>query len=132
MSMPFFGTVLKRHSVNGLGILSKKFPIYRWYVTSNSIFIGAIHFISFEKICISNQGEQIYWNHRYQSVSEITNVFASIDGTDCDISEPTPFTPRWFSHKFRGTGIRCEIGVCLRKGRIFGQWERSRTGLMQI
>ena len=37
----------------------------------------------------------------------------SIDGTDCQIQEPTPFSPKWFSHKFNGPGIRYEVGILI-------------------
>lgn|GEM_PF-6123348 len=28
------------------------------------------------------------------------------------------FNPKWFSHKFRGPGIRYEVGICIRTGHI--------------
>lgn len=40
-------------------------------------------------------------------------VCISVDGTDFRIEEPTPFSPKWFSHKFRGSGVRYELGVAL-------------------
>jgi DDE superfamily endonuclease len=42
----------------------------------------------------------------------------SVDGTDCPIQEPTEFSGRWYSHKFKGAGLRYEIGVCLQTGWI--------------
>jgi len=42
----------------------------------------------------------------------------TIDGTDCPIWEPTPFSPRWYSHKFKGAGVRYEVGVCIQTGSI--------------
>lgn len=36
---------------------------------------------------------------------------ASVDGTDCSIFEPSPFSPIWFSHKFKGAGLRYEVGI---------------------
>ena len=35
----------------------------------------------------------------------------TIDGTDCEINEPSPFDRKWFSHKLRGAGLRYEIGI---------------------
>ena len=32
--------------------------------------------------------------------------------------EPTEFDPKWFSHKFRGPGVRYEIGLCIATGNI--------------
>ena len=37
----------------------------------------------------------------------------SIDGTDCRIMEPMPFNEKWYSHKFKGPGLRYEVGVAL-------------------
>ena len=42
----------------------------------------------------------------------------SVDGTDCRIRKPSPFDSKWFSHKFRGSGIRCEIRICFARGSI--------------
>jgi DDE superfamily endonuclease len=42
----------------------------------------------------------------------------SIDGTDCPIREPGDFSGRWFSHKFKGAGLRYEIGICIQTGWI--------------
>ena len=42
----------------------------------------------------------------------------SVDGTDFRVSEPKPFNKKWFSFKFRGAGLRYEIGICIRRGRI--------------
>ena len=40
----------------------------------------------------------------------------SVDGTDFRIEEPTPFSPKWFSHKFRSAAVRYEIGISLGTG----------------
>lgn len=40
-----------------------------------------------------------------------------MDGTDCPIQEPSPFNKDWYSHKFKGPGLRYEIGLSL-SGRI--------------
>ena len=42
----------------------------------------------------------------------------TVDGTDCQISESFPFSRVWHSHKFRKTGLRYEIGVCIQTGDI--------------
>ena len=41
-----------------------------------------------------------------------------VDGTDFHIQEPALFNPKWYSHKFRGPGLRYEIGVCIKTGWI--------------
>lgn len=42
----------------------------------------------------------------------------SVDGTDFRIYEPKPFDSMWYSHKFRGPGVRYEVGVCIQTGWI--------------
>lgn len=42
----------------------------------------------------------------------------TVDGTDCKIQEPLPFDRKWFSHKFKGPGVRYEIGICIQTGWI--------------
>lgn len=43
---------------------------------------------------------------------------ASVDGTDFRIREPYPFDKKWYSHKFKGPGLRYELGVSVSTGRI--------------
>jgi hypothetical protein len=42
----------------------------------------------------------------------------TVDGTDCKIYEPAPFDRKWYSHKFKGPGLRYEVGVCIQTGMI--------------
>jgi hypothetical protein len=42
----------------------------------------------------------------------------SVDGTDFSINEPSPFSSIWFSHKFRGPGLRYEIALAIQTGDI--------------
>ena len=46
----------------------------------------------------------------------------SIDGVDFEIQEPYPYDRKlskvWYSHKFKGPGVRYEIGVCIKTGDI--------------
>ena len=37
----------------------------------------------------------------------------SVDATDCKIREPSPFSPKWYSHKHRGAGLRYEIAISI-------------------
>jgi len=46
------------------------------------------------------------------------DVRVSVDGTDFRIEEQTPFDKAWFSHKFKGPGLRYEVGVCIQTGHI--------------
>jgi hypothetical protein len=42
----------------------------------------------------------------------------SVDGTNCPIREPTDFSGRWYSHKFKGAGLRYEVWLCIQTGWI--------------
>ena len=42
----------------------------------------------------------------------------TVDGTDFRIREPHPFNKRWFSKKFKGPGVRYEVGICIQTGWI--------------
>jgi hypothetical protein len=54
----------------------------------------------------------------------------TVDGTDCEVEQQTPFSKLWFSHKFKAAGLRYEVGVCIQTGDIVwvngpfkcGQW----------
>jgi hypothetical protein len=41
-----------------------------------------------------------------------------VDGIDCQIEEPIPFSRKWYSHKFSGPGVRYELGVAINTGDI--------------
>lgn len=45
-------------------------------------------------------------------------VFCSLDGVDFKIKEPIIFSRKWYSHKFKGPGLRYEIGLNIRTGDI--------------
>jgi hypothetical protein len=42
----------------------------------------------------------------------------SVDGTDFQIYQWKPFWRGWFSHKFKGPGVRYEVGLCIMTGHI--------------
>lgn len=42
----------------------------------------------------------------------------SVDGTDCEIQEPIPFSPRWYSQKLNCSGLRYEVGISINRGYI--------------
>lgn len=44
--------------------------------------------------------------------------FCSLDGIDFKINEPVPFSAKWYSHKFKGPGLRYEIGLNIKTGDI--------------
>ena len=35
----------------------------------------------------------------------------SVDGTDCPIEEPRPWSKTWFSQKFKGAGVKYEVAL---------------------
>lgn len=43
---------------------------------------------------------------------------ASVGGAGFKMLEPSPFSRKWLSHKLKGPGLRCEIGICIRSGDI--------------
>ena len=59
-------------------------------------------------------------------------------GVDFPIYEPTPFSPEWCSHKFKGAGLRCEIGVSISSGDIvwvhgpFPCWPHSDLKFLRL
>lgn len=42
----------------------------------------------------------------------------TVDGTDFRIQEPHPFSPMWYSFKFKGPGLRYEVAISIRGGDI--------------
>lgn len=42
----------------------------------------------------------------------------TVDGTDFRINEPSPFSPQWYSHKFKGPGLRYEVALSINGGDI--------------
>lgn len=48
----------------------------------------------------------------------MSDCWVSVDGTDFRVLEPAPFDAKWFSHKFRGPGLRYEIGLSITDGNI--------------
>lgn len=58
------------------------------------------------------------WENRKINSVQGQTCFTSLDGVDFKISEPSPFNPSFYSHKFKSAGLRYEIGLCLRTGEI--------------
>jgi len=46
------------------------------------------------------------------------DIRVTVDGTDFKIQEPKPFDRAWFSHKFKGPGVRYLVAVSVIKGYI--------------
>jgi hypothetical protein len=60
---------------------------------------------------------QIKWENRLQGDNGST-CLCTVDGTDYRIQEPAPFDRKWYSHKFKGPGLRYEVAVCIQTGWI--------------
>ena len=66
---------------------------------------------------------KIDWSSRLEQEYNLvypngTVVYATVDGTDFRIQEPTPFSKRWYSHKFNGPGLRYEVAISIDKDGI--------------
>ena len=58
-----------------------------------------------------------------------TNCFISVNGTDCPVFEPYPFSKSMYSHKLNGPGVKYEVAVCLKTAKIVwinGPFEGSK------
>lgn len=64
----------------------------------------------------------LFCNRRFYG-REGSLVKASVDGVDFRIVEPSPYSARWFSQKFKGLGLRYEVGIALGTGHIV--WEHG-------
>lgn len=56
----------------------------------------------------------------------------SVDGTDCRIQEPTPFSKTWFSQKFKGAAVKYEVALDVLTGRcvwINGPFRGSKSDI---
>ena len=60
---------------------------------------------------------QILWENRF-AYNNGSRALTSVDGTDCPIWEPSPFSNRWWSWKLNGAGLRYEVAICIQSGMI--------------
>ncbi|KAI8802024.1 hypothetical protein BJ742DRAFT_912951, partial [Cladochytrium replicatum] len=56
--------------------------------------------------------------NRFNKAIDGSNVFVSLDGTDCKIQERAPFDRKWYSHNFNSPGLRYRVGLSIRPGNI--------------
>ncbi|KAI2500891.1 hypothetical protein MHU86_13552 [Fragilaria crotonensis] len=84
------------------GVTRKSFRLWAWQVVS---------------IIAAKKRHVIRWENRFRADRGKTCKVA-VDGVDFPILEPAPFDSQWFSHKFRGPGIRYEVAVCIQTGDI--------------
>ena len=57
-------------------------------------------------------------------------LYVSLDGTDFRIQEPSPFSRKWFSHKFKAAGLKYEVGLSIETGDIVWASGGIPAGLM--
>eukprot|EP00536_Pseudo-nitzschia_multiseries_P002194 jgi/Psemu1/183021/e_gw1.29.19.1 len=64
--------------------------------------------------------ELISLDNRFDGLNGVTHTtcFMNVDGTDCPVFEPWPFSKKMYSHKFNGPAVKYEVGVCLKTGWI--------------
>mmetsp|Transcript_13389 Transcript_13389/g.25135 ORF Transcript_13389/g.25135 Transcript_13389/m.25135 type:complete len:299 (-) Transcript_13389:59-955(-) len=56
----------------------------------------------------------VQWSNRKINCARADYPFKiSVDGVDFRIKEPIPFDPKWYSHKFNGSGVRYEIALAI-------------------
>jgi DDE superfamily endonuclease len=45
-------------------------------------------------------------------------AYITVDGIDCPIKEPSPFSSIWYSHKLNAAGLHYKIRICIQSGKI--------------
>ena len=119
-------TALRVSTVLCLACLSKPIGnsagyLYGWYL----IYVWWVLFFHYNVLSIiayvSNLSfEQIRWENRLTRqglmLSDGRIAYVSVDGTDCQIREAILFNRKFYSHKFRGPGLRHEIGISIFNG----------------
>jgi len=71
--------------------------------------------------------EKIRWSNRLRKDRGRT-CKVTVDGTDCPIQEPYPFDKKWYSHKFKGPGMRYEVAVAIQTGDIVWVYGPFKAG----
>ena len=72
---------------------------------------------------------KIFWRNRIPDSAPKTNRLISVDGTDFRIPEQSDCPKSWYSFKFRGPGLRYELGLGVFTGKIVwisGPWRAGR------
>lgn len=106
--------LMSRHSENGHTYLLMQFHTLnvKLYVVRFSI----VHiFTPFPHVCSFHFCSKILWDERY--LGDIGNkALVTLDGTDLPVQ--MKFAEKFLSHKFKGNGLKYEVGVCILTGRI--------------
>ena len=84
---------------------------------------------------------QVSWeNRRLINSDNGSRCKISVDGTVFRIHEPQPFNKRWFTKKFKGPGVRYEVGIYIQTGVIVwingpfpcGEWPDLKIALSSL
>eukprot|EP00536_Pseudo-nitzschia_multiseries_P017516 jgi/Psemu1/225351/e_gw1.1596.9.1 len=88
-----------------------------WMAICNDLFKWAWYFV---RRIAELKDELISLDNRFDGLNGVahTTCFMSVDGTDCPVFEPWPFSKKMYSHKFNGPAVKYEVGVCLKTGWI--------------
>lgn len=71
-----------------------------------------LSFLTFFGINLKHAFQQIHWLDRVTSDASLApNTYSSTDGTDWQISRPTPSTSRKYSHNFERPSVCYEIDI---------------------
>jgi len=95
---------------------SGKFLYDLLQISQQLLFKGFVAGSLTESTCISLTS-QIKWNSRFEGGDWLSS-YVSVDGADFRIQEPKPFSSQWYSHKFKGAGVRYELGIALKTGKV--------------
>ena len=89
--------------------------------SNNTTFLGhyCLPFIANMMLSFLAYSTQIKWGKRFSNGGDqYRYCMVSVDGTDFEIQEPYPFSPGWYSHKFKGPGLRYEVALAISTGDI--------------
>lgn len=69
---------------------------------------------------------------RFPEEGSVMVFICSVDGTDCRIEEPRPFSRKWFSQKFKGPAVKYEVALDVLTGHciwIAGPFKGSKNDM---
>ena len=116
------------------GCNAKTFRKWTWIILEEMSEVSAIK-VRKERFCFKINPHKLTISVFYSICSSYTDklgkskkgdtgnhCLVSVDCTDCKISEPYPFqkgwSEKWFSPKFKGPGVRYEVGLSIFNGDI--------------
>jgi hypothetical protein len=104
-----------------VGVSEKTFRLWVWRLLE-AISLLYDKIVSFIDDFFNSIAHHLYFQIIFENrlIADFENRWCrmTVDGTDFAINEPTPFSSRWYSHKFRGPGLRYEVGVSIKGGDI--------------